>query len=325
MSPVAVTTGVPANSPSSAAAGAVSPPEHGGGRHQVGQGGPLQAGHGQEVGVVGHPVDGPVVGHPVQGDGVVGGPGQPGEPQVEVVGGLEEDRRRPGRRRAGCSRRKRMWPTGSLPDRLGTPPVAADPLGRLAGVVAQHVDRAPHRPAHRPRPPRVHPHDGRADGPRPRRRPAPSRTTGRCSPTPTTWAGSTPLSARALRAEVVTADHHSSGSCSAPPPGNRSRATGREGVGHHPPGRRHHGHLGPPGAQVHRQHVGVGVARGVGGAQGDGRRSSIARAYRPPVRHDRPVPGPGPPTGAPDGATAPGRRGGARRGGWRVLGGSRPT
>src|SRR5580698_8843037 len=49
-------------------------------------------------------------------------------------------------------------------------------------------------------------------------------------PIPTTLEGETPESSRARRAATTMAAHHATGSCSAPPPGRKCRATGSDAL-----------------------------------------------------------------------------------------------
>ena len=82
-------------------------------------------------------------------------------------------------------------------------------------------------------------------------------------PTPIRSLGGHAASARARREAAPMADHHSSGSCSAPPPSSRWRATGSVAWATIRPGGRHHRHLGAPGAQVDGQDVLLGPVRPV--------------------------------------------------------------
>ena len=99
--------------------------QHAPGRHQVGQLGALEAGQLDQRVVVRDRRDVAIVRHPVHGDGVVRGPGEAGEAQIEVVDGLEKHRRRGvhvgalGARGSGCG------PPGPSPRGWGCRPSGA--------------------------------------------------------------------------------------------------------------------------------------------------------------------------------------------------------
>ena len=197
--------------------------EHAAGRDEVGQLRAHQAGQLYEGVVICDRPDVPVVGDPVAGDGVVRGPGQPGQPQVQVVDRLEEEGRR-GVDLGTLLAQEVDVAHGVLARQARDPPGAPHPARQLGGGVALHVERAAHRLPHGAGAPRVHPDDGRADG-------VPPSSTGtvpihcEVQPTPTTRAGATPLSASARRAEATMASHQAWGDCSAPPSWSRSTPT----------------------------------------------------------------------------------------------------
>ena len=118
-----------------------------------------------------------------------------------------------------------MWPTGSLPDRLGMPPLRRTQRTALEGAYPCTVSapRTVSRTAWAPRE-----SNQMMAGPMA----APSPSTGtvpdHCDvhPTPTTRSGATPLSASAVRADLTMAAHQSSGDCSAPPSSVRRMPTG---------------------------------------------------------------------------------------------------
>src|ERR1700722_1933874 len=109
-----------------------------------------------------------------------------------------------------------MWPTGSLPDRLGIHPVLRIQRSTFESEYPWTL-RAPRTVSRTALAPResIQMMAG------PMASPALSTATvpDHCDvhPTPTTRSGVTPLSARALRADDTIASHQACGDCSAPP------------------------------------------------------------------------------------------------------------
>ena len=134
------------------------------GGDQVGQLGPVQAGELEETVVVGHPVDGAVVGDPVGADGVEGGRGHAGQPEVEIVTGLQEGGRVP------VDLGKGVPDEQDVRDRVlarqpGGSPGDLHPADDLPGVVSHDVDRTPGHLADGLVAAGVHPDDRPHEGP----------------------------------------------------------------------------------------------------------------------------------------------------------------
>ncbi len=117
-----------------------------------------------------------------------------------------------------------MWPTGSLPDRLGMPPVRRT---HLASLDAEYpwtfsAPRTVSRTAPAPRE-SIQVMAGPIAAPSPSTGTVPDHC--EVQPMPTTSSGATPASARARRAEATMASHQACGDCSAPPSSVRSIPT----------------------------------------------------------------------------------------------------
>ncbi len=117
-----------------------------------------------------------------------------------------------------------MWPTGSLPERLGIPPVRRT---QRASLEAEYpwtlsVPRTVSRTARAPRE-SIQMMAGPMGSPTSSTGTVPDHC--EVQPTPTIRSGATPLSARARRAEATMASHHARGDCSAPPSSVRSTPT----------------------------------------------------------------------------------------------------
>ena len=138
------------------------PAEHAPRRHEIGQLGPVEAGRFDESVVIGDRTDITVVRDPVHGDGVVGGAGQTGQAQVEIVNRLEEHLRRPVH--VGPLFTQEVDVTHRILAReAGDPTGTTHPARQLGRRVALDVERTPDGVADRSGAPRVHPDDGVAD------------------------------------------------------------------------------------------------------------------------------------------------------------------
>ncbi len=118
-----------------------------------------------------------------------------------------------------------MWATGSLPESPGAPPVTCTHRTILRGSYPRTLTGPPAtlRMALFPRE-SIQMTAGIRGSPS-----APTATVPdhwAVQPTPTKASGGTPAAPTARREAAVMADHHSAGSCSAPPPSRRWRATG---------------------------------------------------------------------------------------------------
>ena len=189
-----------------------------------------------------------------------------------------------------------MCPTGSLPERLGMPPVRRTQRGQLGGAVALDVERRRGRSRGRRAAPRESIQmmagpmasavavDGH--GPRPLRRAADADDPlGRHAAV-----GRAPAGPRPRRRPTSPA-----GDCSAAAVLAQIDPDRLEGVGDDPPGGGHHRHLGTAGPEVDRQDVRVvrrsriGAAVGAQSRHGGGQRSVLrgagigAEAYSPTV------------------------------------------
>ncbi len=153
-----------------------------------------------------------------------------------------------------------MWPTGSLPERLGMPAAAPYPPGGLGRRVPLDVQ------------PRRAPHACTALAPResiqmmegPMARPsAPTATVpDHCAvhPTPTIFSGGTPLSATARRAAATMARHHCSGSCSAAPSAPSTSGTASNACAAMRTGGRDDRDLGPARSEIDGQDIASSAA-----------------------------------------------------------------
>ncbi len=109
-----------------------------------------------------------------------------------------------------------MCPTGSLPERLGMPPLLRTQRAAFEGEYPWTL-MAPRTVSHTARAPRESIHE--IAGPMATPLPSIGTVPDHCAvhPIPTTRSAATPLSASARRAHALTAVHHASGDCSAPP------------------------------------------------------------------------------------------------------------